>query len=75
MKKIINLLYNVGVYLLFSLGVLLILTSVLWLVNIPMSVFHLPVSLLIAAIVLIKRDFEKNIQNVINRAEKIKVFQ
>lgn len=56
MKKINNILYNAGFYLVFSLGVLLVLTSVLWLLNVPMSVFHLPVSLLIAALVLVKME-------------------
>lgn len=55
-KKIQNILYNSSLYLLISLGVLVILTSVLWLLKVPMTNIHLVISLIIAAIITLKLD-------------------
>ena len=63
-KNIMKTLYNSGVYLIITLGVLVLLTSLLWLFNIPVSCFHLPLSCIISGVIFYF-IFEKNIKSLI----------
>lgn len=63
-KNIMKTLYNSGVYLIITLGVLVLLTSLLWLFNIPVSCFHLPLSCVISGVIFYF-IFEKNIKSLI----------
>ena len=62
-NKILNVFYNVALLFILMFANLLILTSLLFLINIPISVLHLPISLILATIEikLIKNDNIKTI--------------
>jgi len=62
-RKVLNICYNASLLFVLMFANLLILTSLLYLVKIPISVFHLPVSLIIAVIELyfIRKESIKNI--------------
>lgn len=62
-KKMLNIGYNASLLFLLMFANVLVLTSVLYFVKIPISVFHLPISLIIAVIelFLIRKESIKNI--------------
>lgn len=64
MNKILNNFYNSAILFILMFANLLIITSALFLINIPISIFHLPVSLILGAIEL-KLIRNENIKNVI----------
>ena len=64
LKRIYNVGYNASILFVLMFANLLVLTSILFLINIPISIFHLPISLILA---LIELYFirEERIKNVI----------
>lgn len=63
MKKIVTIIKNAGLNIALSLCIILVLSSLLFLFRIPMTIFNLPISLIISSIILfylMKR--EKNLK-------------
>lgn len=63
-NKILNNFYNAALLFILMFANVLIITSALFLINIPISIFHLPVSLILGVIEL-KLIRNENIKNII----------
>lgn len=63
-NKILNNFYNAAILFILMFANLLIITSALFLINIPISIFHMPISLILATVEL-KLIRNENIKNVI----------
>ena len=63
-NKILNNFYNAAILFILMFTNLLIITSVLFLINITISIFHMPISLILATIEL-KLIRNENIKNII----------
>lgn len=63
-NKILNNFYNAALLFILMFANVLIITSALFLINIQISIFHLPISLILATIEL-KLARNENIKNII----------